>query len=454
MERPAITSDEDIIDLTAEESEETELKRVIGPRMLVLFILGDTLGAGVYVLIGQVAATVNGAVWAPLLLALFFAMLTAFSYAELGTKFPRAGGAAVYAHLAFRRPLLSFLVGFTMMSAGLSAAASLAVAFAGDYLGEFITVPRAGAAVAFIGLVALLNLRGIEESVKVNMVLTTLEAAGLLLAIALGFMTVASGAGVPQQAVRFPTDTALPVALLGGAVLAFYAFMGFEASANMAEETTDPRRTFPRALFTALAVAGIIYTLLGLALSMSVPVERLRASSAPLLEVLEVAPVFFPPRVFSVIALLAVSNGALLYMIVASRLVYGMAEERLVPSVFGRILPNRRTPWAAIAVTTVLAIALILSSDLTALAETTVLLLVIVYAFVNLSVIALRRVPVHVKHYRAPRFMPYVALAVCILVMTQQSAAVWARAGVMLLIGLVLYVLTRLVLGHEHAVSA
>ena len=430
----------------AEQGDVSDLRQRITQRRMLLFILGDVLGAGVYVLIGQVAAAVGGAVWAPFLLALAFAMLTAFSYAELVTKYPRAGGAAVFVQRAFHNSLLSFIVGFAMMSAAVTAAASLAVAFAGDYLTQFISVNATVAALVFIVLVALLNLRGIEESMKVNVVLTVIEVGGLILAIVLGFATVAAGNGNPEQALQFRTDTSLPLAVLAGAVLAYYAFLGFETSANVAEEAIDPRRTYPIALLSALGIAGVVYLLLGLALSMVVPVEELGESTAPLLGVIEGAPIAFPPWLFSLIALLAVSNGALLFSIAASRLLYGMARENLLPPVFGNLLSGRRTPPVAIAVVTVLAGALIATGDLTTLAETTVLLLVLVYIGVNASVLALRRHPVDVPHFRTPTIMPVLALISCFIILTQQTAATLGRAGALLAIGFVLYGITRLVL--------
>lgn len=434
----------------AERGEFTDLKQAITLRRMLLFILGDVLGAGVYVLIGQVAAEVGGAVWAPFLLALAFAMLTAFSYAELVTKYPRAGGAAVFVQRAFHNSLLSFIVGFAMMGAAVTAAASLAVAFAGDYLTEFISVNSTLAALVFIVLVALLNLRGIEESMRVNVVLTIIELGGLLLAIVLGFATVATGNGIPEQAVQFRADTSLVVAVLGGAVLAYYAFLGFETSANVAEEAIDPRRSYPTALLTALGIAGVVYLLLGLALSMVVPVEELRGSTAPLLGVVQRAPIAFPEWLFSLIALLAVSNGALLFSIAASRLLYGMAREDLLPPAFGFLLEARRTPPVAIAVVTVVAGALIATGDLATLAETTVLLLVLVYIGVNAAVLALRRQPVDVPHFRAPTIMPVLALGSCFVILTQQTAATIGRAGIMLAIGLVLYGINWLALRRRR----
>lgn len=426
----------------AGQGDATDLRRAITLPRMFLFILGDVLGAGVYVLIGTVASEVGGAVWAPFLLALLFALFTAFSYAELVTKYPRAGGASVFVQRAFGNDLLSFVVGFAMLSAAVAAGASLASAFAGDYLGEFVDVDPRIAAVVFLVLVAALNLRGIDESMRVNVVLTVIEVGGLLLAIVLGFATVATGGGDPSQAAAFATDRPVALAVLAGSVLAFYAFLGFETSANVAEECIEPRRNYPIALLSAIAVAGVVYLLLGLAVAMVVPVQELAESSAPLLGVVERSPVAFPVWLFSLIALLAVSNGALLFGIAASRLLYGMAREGLVPAALGR-LNGRKTPPVAILLTLVLTVALVLTGDLATLAETTVLLLVVVFAGVNAAVLVLRRQPVDVPHFRTPIVMPVLALVSIVAVMTQQTAATWGRAGILLVVGLVLYGLTR-----------
>src|SRR3712207_3425531 len=158
---------------TAEEP--TRLRRSVTGTLLFLFILGDVLGAGVYALVGVMSDAAGGMFWLPLLVALGMALLTAASYAELVTKYPRAGGSAVFAERAFGKPLVSFLVGFSMLAAGVTSAAGLSLAFAGEYLGQFLDVPAVPAAVVFLLLVALLNARGIKESLRANLVMTAIE---------------------------------------------------------------------------------------------------------------------------------------------------------------------------------------------------------------------------------------------------------------------------------------
>jgi len=418
-------------------------KAITGP-LLFLFILGDVLGAGVYALMGVLAGKVGGALWLPMLVALFLAMLTAGSYAELVTKYPRAGGAAVFAQRAFKKPMLSFLVGFSMLAAGLTSAAGLSLAFSGSYLSTFISVPQTMAAVVFLALVSLLNARGIKESLKINVGMTLIELSGLVIVMIAGAYLLSRGSGDVSRVLAFPANTSAASATLAGAVIAYYAFVGFETSANVAEEMKDPARSYAPALFGSLLVAGVIYVGVGLAASVALPPAELAASTGPLLAVVDASGLGVPNWVFSFIALIAVANGAMLTMIMASRLTYGMADEGLLPRVLARVLPERRTPWVAILATTLVAMALTLIGDLSTLAETVVLLLLFVFISTNAAVIVLRREPVAHEHFRVWTVMPYLGIASCFLLMAQQSGHVWALAGLFLVVGVGLYGLARL----------
>ncbi|KWT00031.1 APC family permease [Pseudomonas syringae] len=423
--------------------ETPSLRRAITAPMLTLFILGDVLGAGVYALAGTIAGRVGGAIWAPLLIALCFALLTAASYAELVTKYPRAGGAAVYAEKAFGKPLLSFLVGFSMVAAGVTSAAGLAVAFAGDYFQALVSWPAQWVCVGFLVIVALLNARGIKESLSANLVMTLIELSGLAMVIAAAVWFVSQGNGVPQRV--FELDMNSPAAaILAASLLAFYSFVGFETSANLAEEIKDVRRAYPRALFGALLIAGAVYMLVGVGAAMVLPVEQLKASQAPLMDVVSASGLGIPAPWFAVIALIAVANGALLTMIMASRLTFGMAREGLLPAVMGSVLPQRRTPGVAIFATTVVAIALSFTSTLTTLAETVVLLLLFVFLSVNIAVLVLKRDKVDAGHFQVHWVIPVLAILSCLLLLTQQGPETWLRAGMMLAVGAALYGLTRL----------
>jgi amino acid transporter len=425
--------------------EGSKLKRSITGPLLFLFILGDVLGAGIYALMGTLATDVGGVLWAPLLAALLLALLTAGSYAELVTKYPKAGGAAVFAERAFRRPEVSFLVGFCMLAAGVTSAAGLALAFSGDYLATFIDAPAVPAAMVFLALVACLNARGISESVKSNVVMTVIELTGLLIVIVTVAIMVGGGRGDVGRIGQLPDGATPALAILGGAIVAYYSFVGFETSANVAEEIRNPSKVYPAALFGALITAGVVYAAVGIASATALAPDELSESSGPLLAVVAASGVAIPEWLFSAIALVAVANGALLTMIMSSRLAYGMAEQGLLPSMLSRVLPRRRTPWVAIAATTAVAMLLTLTGNLSTLAETLVLLLLFVFISTNVSVLVLRRDPVEHEHFRVWTALPVLGVASCVLLLTQQTGKVWLFAAILLAVGAVLYFVARFV---------
>jgi amino acid transporter len=408
--------------------------------LLYFFILGDVLGAGVYVLVGQVAADAGGAVWVPLVVALLLALLTAASYAELATKYPRAGGASHYTTRAFG-PFAGFVAGFCMLAAGIVSVAALARGFGGDYLSAFVTLPVGLVAVLFLALLALVNARGIKESTRANVVATVVEVGGLAVVVVLGAWLLLRGDGDVGRLTQLGTpEKGAAAAVLSGSVLAYYSFVGFETSVNVAEETRDPRRSYPRALFGALATAGAVYVLVGMAASAAVPTAQLAGSSGPLLEVVEEAG-GVPPRLFSAIALVAVANGALLTGIMSSRLAYGMARDGLLPAALTEVLPGRRTPWVAIAVTTLPAMLLALTGSVVSvatLASTLVLLLLVVFLMVNTAVLVLRRDPGEADHFRTPTALPVLGIASCVVLATQIEAQVWLRGLTIVAVGTVL----------------
>jgi APA family basic amino acid/polyamine antiporter len=413
------------------------LKKALTTPLLYFFILGDVLGAGVYVLVGQIAAESGGAVWVPLLLALLLSLLTAASYAELATKYPRAGGASHYATLAYG-PFTGFLAGFCMLAAGIVSVAALARGFAGDYLTTFVSLPVVLVAAVFLCALALLNARGISESTRANVAATLIEVGGLLLVVGLGVWLFVRGDGDPGRLVHLGTaDKGAAAGILGGTVLAYYSFVGFETSVNVAEETRDPRRSYPRALFGALVTAGAVYVLVGIVASAAVPTDVLAASSGPLLEVVREAG-GVPPKVFSAIALVAVANGALLTGIMSSRLAFGMARDGLLPSFLTRVLPRRRTPWASIAATSVLSFLLALTGSVADLASTLVLLLLVVFFIVNTAVLVLRRDSPDRPHFRAYTAVPVLGAVSCVVLATQVEADVWVRGLIVIAIGVAL----------------
>jgi len=435
---------------------ESPLRRVISPRMLTVFVIGDVLGAGIYALVGVVAGETGGAIWTAFLLATVLAILTAFSYAELVTKYPHAGGAAVYVHTAFRVPFFTFIIAFAVMCSGIASAATLARAFAGDYFAEFVDLPVVLVALAFLLVVALINFRGISESIKCNMALTGVEVLGLLIIVLIGLVALVNVDGEPSRNFEFAEGDAVPLLILGGAALSFYALIGFEDAVNVAEETRDPARSFPRALFTGLLVAGVLYLLVTFTASLVVQTPQLVDSDGPLLEVVREGPLGIPTRLFAAIALLAVANGALINLIMASRLVYGMANQGVVPSGFSRVHPGRRTPYVAIIFTTALAMLLASLGDLSDLAGTTTTLLLFAFIAVNLAVLVLRRDHVPHRHFVAPGVIPALAVVIIVFLLIRRATdnpEYFLYAGALAALGVVLWGVNRVLTGREPTID-
>jgi len=441
----------------------TELKRAIGPKLLLLFIVGDILGTGIYALTGQVAAEVGGAAWLPFLIAFAVATVTAFSYLELVTKYPQAAGAALYVHKAFGIQFFSFIVCFVVMSSGITSASAASRAFAVNLVAGFGLDVGVGTvlliALAFILLVMLVNFRGVSESVMLNVVLTLVELSGLLFVILIGLWAIVGGNADFSRVVAFetPEDKGVLLAVSTATSLAFFAMVGFEDSVNMAEETKDPSRIFPRIMLTGLGITAVIYVLVSVCAVAIVPIGELAGNETPLVTVVQTAAPGFPiSELIPFISMFAVANSALINMMMASRLLYGMANHGVVPSFLGRVHSGRRTPWASILVTTVIAVALIAyvsldteGSVVALLGGTTSLLLLAVFTVVNAVVLVLRRDRVDHKHFAAGRVLPVVGAVACAYLVLPWSSGrpveQYQIAGVLLAIGVVLFGITWLV---------
>jgi len=382
-----------------------ELERSITGRLLFFYVLGDVLGSGIYALIGVMAFTVGGAFWLSFVVGVTIALLTGFAYAELITKYPQAAGAALYTHKAFKSRPLTFLVTFSLLAATIAAAGTLARVFGGTYFNEFVDgVPVALVAVVFIVVLSLINFRGITESVWANMIMTLVETTGLLIILVVGGTVFAQGDA--DFSTPFELNDGNPtLVVLSGVALAFFAMTGFENAANIAEEVKEPSKVFPKALLGGMALAGILYMVIAFIAAMVAPLADLTAGDGEegsLLTVVQAGPLAIPELVFSAIALVAVTNTTLVSLVAQSRIMYGMAKQGIVPKVFAKTHPGRRTPWVAIIFTSTLVCILLLVADVDRLATVTVLFLIVVYGMVCLAALKLRSSRVDHDHYRAP----------------------------------------------------
>jgi len=449
---------------------EPDLKRVMGPKLLLLFIVGDILGAGVYAVTGEIAGVVGGVVWLPFLVAFAVAALTALSYLELVTKYPQAAGAALYAHKAFGVHFVTFIVAFAVICSGITSASTSSNVlaqnlFAGLEINGWIdAVPGTGVttavAMGFMVLLALINLRGVGESVKFNVVLTLVEVAALAIVIGVGIFAITSGDGDLSRMTVFesPEGKGMFLAVTAATSIAFFAMVGFEDSVNMVEETEDPERIFPKVMLTGLGIAVIIYMLVAISVVSvltSADIAALVEDESPTLiaVVSQGAPDFPIDKLFPFLVCFAVANTALINMMMASRLLYGLANQDVLPRVLGKVSPNTRSPYAGVIFSTLLALGLIYyvasrpDSDIVLnLASTTALLLLGVFTVVNIACLVLRR-DGRESRFRSPGPTPAIAALACLFLVgpwVDRDAIIYEIAGGLLVIGIVLWVITWL----------
>jgi amino acid transporter len=448
--------------VTTDPGEPDGLRRSITGRLLFFYVLGDVLGSGIYVLIGLVAAAIGGAFWIAFAVGVTIATITGLAYAELVTKYPKAAGAALYVHKAFRNNALTFFITVCMLSAVFAAAGSLATGFA-RYFGEIWSLPPALlVTLAFILLLSVVNFIGITESVVANMVMTFVEVAGLLIVMVIGVLHVARGDADLGVLTQFTAEGSPVIAVIAGVALAFFAMTGFENAANVAEETINPSRTFPRALIGGMLAAGVIYVLVAATAALVVPIDTLGESDAALLEVVRagVLPidVGVMSTIFAVIAMVAITNTTLVVVVTQSRILYGMAREEVVPEPFGRVHRTRRSPYVALSFAAIVVCSLLLIGALLntfgvpvdvveRLATVTVVFILFIYFLVIVSALKLRGQDDRDDTFRAPTVLLYLGLlgnlVVFVYVLWDDPAALlWV--GGLLLLGGALYLAQRL----------
>jgi amino acid transporter len=341
-------------------------------------------------------------------------------------------------------PFLSYVVGLAILASGLTSMATAARIFGGYLNSLFPSLPTLAIAIVFSLALAALVFRGIRESLIANGVCTLIEVSGLLLIIVVGLPYVGSvnyfDAAAPAH---LSSDITLSLALTG-AVLTFYSFLGFEDILNVAEEVKDPHKTVPRAMLIAVLVASIIYMTISLvAVSVLTP-AALAGSQQPLVDVVAKAAPWFPPGVFSVIALFAVANTALLNFIMGSRLLYGMAGQGLVPKMLSQVHARRRTPHIAIAIVWVIFLMLILSGDISTLARSTSVLLLGCFTLVNSALVVLKlREKKSTGYFDVPVFVPVLGALICLAMLSQAKAPECITAGIIVAVIVALYAVMR-----------
>lgn len=364
------------------------LSRRISLPLLVLYGLGQTIGAGIYALVGEVAGAAGYGAPLSFLLAALLAAVTALSYAELSSRYPRAAGAALYVQTGLGSARLGAATGLLVVLAGLVSSAALINAFIGQ-LAAFVPLDRTLAILLVAAALGLIAAWGILESLLIAGLVTLLEIGGLLLVIGAAWPDLAT---LPARwPVLLPEAAPGPwLGVLGGMLLAFYAFLGFEDMVDVAEEVRDVRRNLPLAILATLGLTTVLYVAIMAAAVLSLPPSELAASAAPLARLYAHHAGIAGPAI-SIIGLFAIINGALISLIMASRVLYGLSRRGQLPAWLGRVHPGRRTPVLATILVTAICAVLALIGHLASLAETTSLLMLGVFALINLSLWRIKR---------------------------------------------------------------
>ena len=368
--------------------EQVELRRSLSLPLLTLYGLGTIIGAGIYVLVGEVAGVAGNYMPLAFLVAALLVTFTAFAYAELSARYPRSAGAALYVHAAFAHRHVSLLMAFLIISIGVVSSATLARGVVG-YLQLFIDVPDWLVISSIVLVLGGIAAWGIRESVGAASVLTLLEIAGLMLIL---WVTREHFVELPVR-----LDSLLPAfnlstwqAVLLGSFVAFYAFIGFEDMVNIAEEVRRPRKNLPRAIFISIVVTTLIYLAVAIAASLTVPVAELAVSKAPLAAVytrVTGEEAFF----IGLVGVVAVVNGVLVQIIMASRMLYGSARQGWLPAALGRVNTHTRTPLLATVVVTSVIWVMAMWLPLLTLAQMTSFITLFIFTIINLALVVIKR---------------------------------------------------------------
>lgn len=374
----------------------SELKRHMGLFQLTMYGVGLTLGAGIYVLIGEAAGFTGNSMWISFSLAAIAAIFAGLSYAELTTLFPKAAAEYVFVKNAFKSEFIGFLIGWLTVITSMIVGATVALGF-GGYFSQFMDISIVLSAVLLLGVLSFVSFIGIKQSAWTNTVFALVTIAGLGMIIFLGF-TFEPGEPVDY----FDAPNGMTGIILAF-VLIFFAFIGFEDMANVAEEVKKPKKTLPRAIILSIIITAIIYILVSLSSVRILNWEELGRSSAPLADIATRGLGLGGGITMSAIALFATASTVLITMIAGARILYGMAKAGSLPSVFAIIHHKTGTPWIAVIGIFVTSVAFAFVGDIVIVANIVVFGVVITFAMVNLSVISLRYLrPDEERSFRVP----------------------------------------------------
>lgn len=398
-----------------------KLKRSLSLFSLTFYGMGSIIGAGIYVIVGQVASQSGMLTPIAFLLSAIVAFFSAMSFAELSSRYPQSAGEAVYIKKAFSNNFLTQLIGWLVVLTGIISTAALANGFVG-YLDLFVIIPAPIVKIFFIVTLSVIAFWGIKESVFIIVLITLIEIAGLILVISLAIPQLPTDRSVYLQLVSF--DQKSWQNIIFGAFIAFYAFIGFEDIVNVAEEVKNPRKTLVWGLLLSVVISSAFYLILSFFAVATLPLHILANSSAPMAKIVENAG--YSTVIIGVIGLITVVNGGLVNIIMASRVIYGMSKLKVLPALLGNVHTKTQTPHMATMLVAFIILLLALIFPILTLARMTSFVMLIVYFFVNLSlvVIKLKKRPIIKGAVNFPIIFPFTGVLITLLFLILQLSLI------------------------------
>ncbi len=421
-----------------------KLKRELGLIEIILCGVGIILGAGIYVLIGTAAGIAGNSLWMSFLFGAIIAALTGLSYAELSSLFPKADAEHEYTKEAFSKmpkgigSFVAFITGWMVVASGIFAGSTVAIGFSRYFISLFNMFPLLFVSAIVILVISFIMFYGIKQSAIAASIMTLIEGGGLVLIIVAGLPFLGS-VDYFEMANGFQ-------GVLSAAALIFFAYIGFEEIVRLAEETKNPQKTLPRALFISIIISTVLYVLVAISAVSLLPWQQLASSSAPMADAISTVLGYNGFLLLSVIALFSTFNTVLLSLLSTSRVAFGMGRDKSLPKMLSKIHNKRKTPWVSIGTVCLIAIIAALFFDMEIIAGVTDFLIFLTFAIINLAVIALRykmpkkkrafRIPLNIGRLPIPPVLGFVTSVVLMYNIHAESAY---YGVIVLLLGLLFY---------------
>ena len=431
----------------------SELKRHMGLFHLTMYGVGLTLGAGIYVLIGEAAGFAGNSMWISFLLGSIVAIFAGLSYSELTALFPKAAAEYTFVKNAFKNNFFAFIIGWLTAITSMIVAATVALGFAG-YFTQFVELPITVIAIVLIVILSLINFIGIKESSWANTVFAIITAGGLMLIIFLGFSTE------PVEPINYVETPNGITGIILAFVLIFFAFIGFEDMANVAEEVRKPHKTIPRAIILSIIITGVIYILVSMSIVRILNWEELASSSAPIADAAHNILGVNGGLTLSAVALFATASTVLITLVAGARILYGMAKSNSLPQFLGKVHSKTKTPWIAVIGILITSVGFAFVGDIVIVANITVFAVVITFAVINLAVIVLRyteselersfRVPINIGKFP---ILPLFGFGTTVYMAIQFETEILLVGLAIIAIGTIFYVIFKKSMDKSNNIS-